>query len=168
MGAAVVARDTDRGALQQLVRKLAPVCRARGLLLLVAGDWRLARTRGCSGLHLSEAMVRRGARRWRLARPAAWIVTAAAHSPRAVRRAASVGIDAVLMSPVFPTASHPGQRSIGALRFARWAEASSLPVIALGGIDGATARRLSRTPVAGFAAIGALAPADQSVASLKV
>ena len=67
------------------------------------------------------------------------------------------GADAVLVSPVFPTASHPGGRTLGLLRFARLARASRLPVYALGGISAASQRRLKNLPIAGIAGISAVA-----------
>jgi thiamine-phosphate pyrophosphorylase len=92
-----------------------------------------------------------------------WIVTAAAHSPIAIRLAARLGVDAVLLSPVFATASHPDARTLGPLRFARWARESPVPVYALGGIDAARARRLRGSGAVGFAGIGGLA--NQTVSS---
>ena len=90
-----------------------------------------------------------------------WIVTSAAHSPRAVRSAAALGVDAVLLSPVFATRSHPGAPTIGPMRFARWVSESPIPVYALGGIDARSGRRLRGSGAAGFAAIGGLLPPSQ-------
>ncbi|MCB2051509.1 MAG: thiamine phosphate synthase [Novosphingobium sp.] len=60
------------------------------------------------------------------------IVTA--HSMRELAAARRAGADAVMLSPVFPTRSHPDGNSLGVVRFrllARWA---GVPVIALGGM----------------------------------
>lgn len=160
-GSAVVLRETAPVRRAVLARRLAVVCRACHVLLLVSGDWRLAAACHADGVHLSEAAVRRGGRAWRRAlRPGA-LVTTAAHSPAAIRRAAALGADAVLLAPVFPTRSHPEAQTIGALRFARWTNASPCPVFALGGIDPVTGRRLTANGAAGFAAIGALLPPAQ-------
>jgi len=69
-------------------------------------------------------------------------------------RAARAGADAALLSPVLPTASHPGARVLGAVRFAALCARAPLPVYALGGIGRGTARRLHGARVAGIAAIG--------------
>ena len=53
--------------------------------------------------------------------------------------------DAVLLSPVFATRSHPGGARLGPLRFRLLAAKSRAPVIALGGMNHHTARRL-RSP----------------------
>lgn len=130
---------------------------ARGIRVLVAGDWRLARAVGADGLHLPEAMVRRGPWPWRRERPRGWLLTAAAHSAAALRRAARAGADAALLGPAFPTASHPGRPALGALRFAALARRSPLPVVAVGGLTAARARRLLGSGAAGAAGIGGIA-----------
>ena len=152
---AVIVREIDAVRRAELVRRLRPVCRRRRIALLVAADADLARQ--ADGLHLSEKMVRGGRRHWELSRRPGMLVSAAAHSAGAIRRAAALGVDAVLVGPVFATASHPEARPIGPLRFARLVRLSLLPAYALGGIDETAARRLLNSGAAGFAAIGALA-----------
>lgn len=155
-GSAVILRDygaADRGAQ---AARLARLCRTRGLRLLVAGDARLAVAARAHGLHLPEGLIR-GDGRWRLWRTPEWLVTAAAHSPRAVAQARRAGVDVVLLSPVFSTASHPGAATLGALRFAAWARTAHLPVYALGGMTAETTRRLSGSGAAGVAAIAGFA-----------
>jgi thiamine-phosphate pyrophosphorylase len=161
-GSAVVVREGKPEARAALACRIRRLCRERGVCLLIANDWRLALKIPADGLHLSEASVRRASRPWKSSRPPRWIVTAAAHSPTAVRRAARLGVDAVLLSPVFATKSHPAARTIGPLRFARWVGESPIPVYALGGIDAKAARRLQASGVAGFAAIAGLVPPSQS------
>ncbi|MBK8208716.1 MAG: thiamine phosphate synthase [Rhodospirillales bacterium] len=159
-GSAVIVRETDPVRRRVLARRLRHTARCRRIRMLIAADERLARE--ADGLHLSEAMARRGARRWRLSPRPGTLLTAAAHSATAIRRAAALGANAVLLAPVFATASHPGAPAIGPLQFARLVWSSPLPVYALGGIDAATAQRLLRSGAAGFAAIGALSPPRQS------
>lgn len=83
-------------------------------------------------------------------------VTAAAHSERAVVAAARAGVDAVLISPVFATASHPGAKTLGVVRFARLARLAAekgLRVYALGGVTPGLVRRLAGTGTYGMAGI---------------
>ncbi len=154
-GAAVVLRHYDDPGREDLGRRLARVCRARGLVLLVAGDWRLAARLGADGVHLPEGMVRGG----RLAPVLGWrrrggkLLSVAAHGRAAVRRAEAVEADVVLLSPVFPTRSHPGAPVLGARRFAGLARSSALPVVALGGVNAATVNALEGTGAWGVAAI---------------
>jgi thiamine-phosphate pyrophosphorylase len=168
-GAAVIARARDADALGRLVAALVPICRRRHVALIVANDPRLA-LRHRAGVHLSEVRCRsrglaalglpRGRRRQRL-------LVAAAHSLPALLRAGRLGAAAVLLSPVFATASHPGARPLGAIRFAaaiRAARRKGLraAVIALGGVTADTARQAMMAGADGLAAIGALAGRDST------
>ena len=164
-GSAVILRHRDAAERERLARRLAPHCRRLGLSLIVAGDARLAAAVRADGLHLPEAMLRHGRRGWRLLRRPGWLVTAAAHSPAAIRAAARAGADAVLLSPVFATASHPGAAALGPLRFANLVRHSPLPVYALGGVSVATAPRLAGSGAAGLAAIGGLLPSQSGSGS---
>ena len=152
-GSAVIVRHYRAPGRAALARRLRRLCRARGVLLLIAGDARLAVAVGADGVHLPEAMVRAAPQRWRLWCPGR-LVTAAAHSPAALFLAARAGADAALLSPVFPTASHPQAASLGPLRFARWCRRAPLPVFALGGVGAHTARRLAGCGAVGIAGIG--------------
>lgn len=154
-GSAVILRHYGVADRAALARALAALCRGRGLVFLVAGDPRLAVAVGADGLHLPEALVRRE-RQWRLWRRPGWLVTAAAHSLAAVMRAVRAGVDAVLVSPVFPTGSHPEAAPLGSLRFAAIARRSPVAVYALGGVTAETARRLAGSGACGFAAIRGL------------
>lgn len=80
------------------------------------------------------------------------IVTA--HSLREIGRANRLRTSAILLSPAFPTRSHPGAPSLGAVRFRLLARHSRVPVIALGGMNAWRARQLG---TAKWAAIRALA-----------
>ena len=134
--------------------RLRTVTRRRGLLLLVGADPALARAIGADGVHLPERLAHR-AGALRRARPG-WIVTAAAHDEAAVRRARRAGAQGVLVSPVFESASASAGRPMGPLRFAALTRRAGLPVYALGGIDAATARRLTSAGAAGIAAVSGL------------
>ena len=149
-----------RRSARALGRQLAALCRARHLALVVAGDGRLARALG-AGLHL-----RGGRRPGVLALPGGrrrWI-TSSAHGPAELRRARLAGAAAAFLSPAFATASHPGARPLGVVRWARAARGAGFPVLALGGVTAATARALPRPTCAPErGAIGALLPPRHSV-----
>lgn len=149
-GSMVIMRARDDEHRRTLARALLPLVRARGLFLLVAGDVALALALGADGVHLPESRMGEAAglrARHRL------LITASAHSFSALRKAAHV--DAILLSPVFPTASHPGRPALGPLRASAMAWARSVPVYALGGVTAENAGRLHG--FSGIAAIGALA-----------
>ena len=136
-------------------KDLKRICQDRSLILIVAGDARLADIVAADGLHLPEWAVTRpkpGHRRW--SRLNNRILTAAVHSARVLHRARKMGVDAVLTSPIFPTASHPHQTAAGVFSLARQSRSASIPMIALGGVTRVTAPRLIGTSCAGIAAIG--------------
>jgi thiamine-phosphate pyrophosphorylase len=137
-----------------LAAQLAPLCRRYSVKLLIANDARLAHAVHADGLHLSESALRQNRRHWRLWRRPHWFITGAAHSPAALVQAARMRIDAALLAPVFPTASHPERTHIGILRFALWAKNSPLPVYALGGMSPMSVRRLKGCRISGIAGIG--------------
>ena len=148
-GSLIVVRARDEAKRARLALSLKPITRSRGLTLLIAGDAALTARIGADGLHLPEVRACE-ASHWR-ARHSNWIITAAAHSLRACR-----GADAVFLSPVFATGSHPDAATLGALRARIIARLSPVPVYALGGIDAKSVRRLRDGAFAGVAAVGAL------------
>ncbi len=68
---------------------------------------------------------------------------ATAHNLREIGLANRLGADAVLLSPVFPTRTHPGGDTLGPVRFRLLAKASQAPVIALGGMNAERAKDLN-------------------------
>ncbi len=145
-------RDPHRAAL---ARALAVLARARQHRLLIADDPDLARDVGAGGIHLPARRLRHAGL---VRRRYDWMVTAAAHSWLELSRAASLGVDAALVSPVFETSSHPGACPLGLHRFAALARFSPVPVYALGGIAARNAVLLRATDAVGIAAVGGLTP----------
>ena len=113
--------------------RLARLARSRGHAVVLAGSAQAARNRGADGAYGSPAPLARGPALVRL-------VTA--HSLREIGQAARARADAILLSPVHPTRSHPGARTLGGMRFRLLAARSPVPVIALGGMNAARARAL--------------------------
>ncbi|HEX4859878.1 MAG TPA: thiamine phosphate synthase [Rhizomicrobium sp.] len=144
-GSMVVARARD--GLEKLARALLKT----HCTVLVAGDPLLASRLGAHGIHLPEARAGEAAY-WR-ARFPGMLITASAHSLRALRRD---HVDAFFLSPVFETKSHPGRAPLGAVRASLIARQARVPVYALGGVDARNAALLSG--FRGIAAIGALTP----------
>ncbi len=66
------------------------------------------------------------------------------------------GVDLILLSPVFPTTSHPGRPALGVRRLAALCRGTAVPVLALGGVTPATLSRVRAARAAGVAGIGAL------------
>jgi thiamine-phosphate pyrophosphorylase len=161
-GAGILARGVARDVLAGLVA----IARRRGLVLLVAGDGRAARGLG-AGLHLPERRGAAGLLPFLVARrggaPGALLSLAAHGGARGAARARRLRPDLLFLSPIFPTASHPGAPALGPLRWLAAARGlRPVPAVALGGIAAWTARRVP-PGAAGIAAIGGLLP--QAVAA---
>jgi len=147
--AGVVFRHDDHPDRATLGRDLARICRARRLVLVVAGDVRLA-VELRAGVHL------RGGR-WPGPLRVNGPVTSSAHNLTDLRRSASAGANVAFLAPVFATRSHPGAASLGPVRWSALARIATIPVAALGGVDGVSVRRLPSGVCRAVGAIGALA-----------
>lgn len=110
---------------------LAGAARGRGHRVVLAGSAAEARKWRADGAYGSPDRIGAGPALLRLA---------TAHSLRELRAARRA--DAVLLSPVFATRSHPGMKPLGPLKFRLLARLSPIPVIALGGMNRARARQL--------------------------
>jgi len=81
--------------------------------------------------------------------------SAPVHSLAEIRLAESHGAALLFLSPAFATRSHPGAQPLGLARFAWLARRTSLPVIALGGMNAARGKRLAAFGAYGWAGIDA-------------
>ena len=123
-GAGVVVRHYGVPDRAQLIERVAKVARRRGLILVIANG---------SG----RANVHNARRTWRGA-----LQTASAHNRREAIAAIRRGADAIFLSPVFPTRSHPSAKTMGRVRFGLISRGLGVPVIALGGMDARRAKSL--------------------------
>jgi thiamine-phosphate pyrophosphorylase len=110
------------------------MARARGHLAILADSALTAREWGADGLYGAPRALYPASR---------LVMLATAHSLREIADARRARADAVLLSPVFPTRSHPGAAALGPLRFRLLARHALMPVIALGGMTPRTAHRLA-------------------------
>jgi thiamine-phosphate pyrophosphorylase len=138
-GAGVVFRHYGLapGARRDVLRKITRITRKRGLTVVIAGD--------VHGFHHAGTHNQRGN----------GLRTASAHTRREAIAAIRAGADAIFVSPVFATRSHPGASALGLVRFGLMVRGLSVPVIALGGMNAKRARRLRALGASGWAAIDA-------------
>ncbi|MBC9034612.1 thiamine phosphate synthase [Sphingomonas sp. JC676] len=123
-----------------LFGRVTRVARRRRLVLLRAGSTPLGRDE--TGTH--------GTNRRRQG-----LHTRSAHSRREAVAAQRAGADAIFVSPVFATRSHPGASALGRARFGLLVRNLDVPVIALGGLDARRAAGLWQIGPYGWAAIDA-------------
>jgi 8-oxo-dGTP diphosphatase len=119
-------------AFKDLARTVAVRCHAHGADLMLNAEAALAAELGC-GLHLNSTQLMRLKTRKEL-RPEISLLGASCHGPEELERAAQLGVDFVVLSPVLPTPSHPGAETIGWERFGAWLADFLIPVYALGGL----------------------------------
>ena len=128
-GSGLIFRHYHLGEIERRSRfqALARVARARGHVVVVSGDARKALRWGADGAYGPAQSLSRGPACLRLA---------TAHSLRGLAKSRA---DAILLSPVYPTRSHSGSKTLGSLRFRLISRRSAVPVIALGGMTPARA-----------------------------
>jgi len=137
-------------------RTAAALCRRRGVVFLVGFDAALARALRADGVHLPERALATPSLARRMARsrlPRSWIVTAAAHGARGLARARAAGVDAAVVSPIFPSRSPSAGKPIGPRDLRRMSAKAGVAIYALGGVNARTAQRLPRGALAGIAAV---------------
>ncbi|MCZ8062362.1 Nudix family hydrolase [Silanimonas sp.] len=149
-------RLADTAQRRRLAFELAGRCRAAGAGLWVHGDDALATELGV-GLHWRASQLRspEATALTRRHREAGGRVCAAVHDADELALAETLGVDDLLLGPVKPTATHPGQLGLGWEAFERLRARTALPVYALGGVgpaDLVEARRHGAQGVAGIRA----------------
>jgi thiamine-phosphate pyrophosphorylase len=77
------------------------------------------------------------------------------HSAREIRDAQLGGAELLLLSPLYPTRTHPEWRPLPAMRAAALVRLAKVPVIALGGMDSRRFRGVRKLGFAGWAGIDA-------------
>ncbi len=155
-GTAVILRHYGVAGRAALAHRLGALCRQRGLILLIADDWRLAAKVGADGVHLPEHRAQRGpssgARLWR--RQCGTLLTVTAHGANGLRTAERLGASAAVLSPVFATPSHPQRRVLGLTGAATLLRRVRIAVLALGGVRARTMNGLGHAGFCGVAGIG--------------
>ncbi len=150
---AVILRDyrLTQNERRELGKEIRKICLARKIFFLIAKDIPLALELHADGIHLPEFMAG-SIRKWRNKKPG-WLITAAAHSRPALVKALDSGADAVLLSPFFETASHPGRPGMGAFRARKTAGKFVNRVYGLGGILPKREKLVESLGFAGVAAV---------------
>ena len=136
----------------KLAPSLARLCHSQSRLLLVSADPRLARHIDATGVHWPTRLASEASRITPSQKPG--IQTMSAHSIKELRHARSLGMDAILVSSVFESASPSAGAPMGLARLAAFARNTNLGVYALGGIVAENAERVSN--LAGLASSSGL------------
>lgn len=130
---------------RQLFKDVRLLARRHRHVLLLADTPARAIAWGANGSHDLSKLASRGLR------------SAPVHNLIELRAATRAGVDLIFVSPIFPTRSHPGSRTLGRLKLAALASQSHVATIALGGLDAVKAKTLTKMKIHGWAAIDAFA-----------
>jgi thiamine-phosphate pyrophosphorylase len=144
-GAGIVFRHHATGLAQRraLFAQVARLARRKRLTLIRAGSTPLGDEAGVHG----KGRLRPGC-----------IRTWAVHSRAEAIAGKRAGADALFVSPLYSTRSHPDAGALGPARAAAIARGLYIPAIALGGMDARQFRKLRRFGFHGWAAIDAWLP----------
>jgi 8-oxo-dGTP diphosphatase len=141
----------------QLARPVVALCHQHGARVLLNADAALVEQLNADGLHLNSVRLAQAS-----GRPLSpdLTVIASCHSREQLQQARRIAVDAAVLSPVRPTASHPGIEPLGWTQFAAWVDDCPFPVYALGGVTPADIATAQAHGGQGIAAIRALWPQD--------
>lgn len=145
-GAGIVFRHYSlaREERRRLFEAVQAVAADKRHVLLLAGPVQLALDWGADGSHGWEGAAEPGLLR-----------SVSVHGATEMEAANRLEADLAFVSPVFPTRSHPGARTLGPDGLLRLAAQARMPVIALGGMNEERAGELTDCAIHGWAAIDA-------------
>jgi len=148
--------DIDPSLLLERARWCLPLCRDRGIPLLVNAAPATLDAQLADGIHLnSRRLLEQKTALADSARHSAMLISASCHDAAQLAHAQAIGVDFVLLSPVLPTASHPDAAGLGWDRFRQLSAEVGLPVYALGGVGPADLPIARAHGAAGVAALSA-------------
>jgi len=125
----------DSARLLAFASRLRDMTKQYQAKLIIHSQADIAKAVNADGVHLASSNISEipAIRDW-LDMPNMTLSTSC-HNLKELRASHQSGADFAMLSPVFPTQSHPDAPALGIDAFKEIAEASLLPIIALGGID---------------------------------
>ncbi len=145
--------DLDGGALRDLVARCVDAVRGTRARVLVNDRLDVALAAGAHGVHLRGDSI--SAARVRALCPRPFLIGRSVHSVEEVRDADASALDYLILGTVFASLSKPGREPLGTTALAAAVAATTLPVLAVGGVSAETISKVLATGAAGAAAIGA-------------
>ena len=121
--------ELDASSMTSLFDEVHARCALHGVRLLVNSAHLRTLWSRADGVHMTARDLMRLD-----ARPDVDWCIASCHDENEIARAGALGLDAAVLGPVAPTASHPGARVLGWSAFATIAAQTSIPVYAIGGM----------------------------------
>lgn len=124
-------REKDLPAVEQerMLSQVLALADRYGAKVLLNESIELAQKVGAHGVHLPARMLMAMDKR------PEGLCSASCHNIEELQKAAQLALDFVVLSPVLPTRSHPGTKTLGWQAFAELVTDYPLPVYALGGMQ---------------------------------
>lgn len=137
----------------ELAHEVLACCQQYGARLLLNADAQLLDQCDADGIHLNSHRLMAARQR-----PVAEekLLAASCHTLEELQQAERLGVDFAMLSPVKPTASHPGIKGMGWQQFRGLSEQISFPLYALGGMTQDDLSDAWQQGAQGIAAIRAL------------
>ena len=152
---AFLLRSYETKKRKKIAKQLLNFCKMKKIKLLIGSDIKLAEDINADGIHFPEYMVKKNKINWTYIKNVKsnkkWIITTAVHNIQSLKKAEELNIDAALLSPVFPSKSHPNNKSLGLNKFLKIVKKTKLPIYALGGINIKNVKLLIETDIIGYA-----------------
>lgn len=153
----IIIRHFSAKEKYNLFKKIKYISRKFKVKLSVSDDMKFALRHNLDGVHFPEKTTKKTAACGKIKRAKPdMFLTSACHSKTALIAAQKLKLDAVLISPVFPTYSHPFAISIYVKGFQRISRRSQIKCYALGGINTKTTQKLLSTRACGVAGVSEL------------
>lgn len=133
------AKDASRSLALAQARRLASLCRARGVPFIINDCLDLALAVDADGVHLGRDDI--DVRKARAALPHGIVGVSCYADPERARAAAALGADYVAIGSVFTSSTKPRAARAPLERLAEAKALSALPVVAIGGITADNARQ---------------------------
>lgn len=152
------AKTLDQAAYLSLAAEVLALARTYDAKLLLNGDPAMLDEMAADGIQLSANRL--AAMQSKAQEPHLGLWGASCHDLAELQAAEVAGVDFALLSPVYPTASHPGAPTLGLTRFAELARQTRMPVLALGGLSPARVPELMTAGAAGIAVLGGILEAE--------
>jgi len=147
-------REKDLPEDEQIAwaEKLLPLARRFGARLTIHGN--IAVSSILDGVHLPDGSDARAAR---MRHGPDKLIGLSIHSPKQAAAADAVALDYLIAGPVYESASKPGYGpALGPGGLAPFIRATSLPVIAIGGVDAGHIADVMKAGAAGVAVMGSV------------